>query len=253
MLSEFTDFQFPPGPAANSVYPIRPHVVTERFREKCRERLDEKAAETRRRVQPEKSEGTVSKPDPVISAIEEWHFARHTYWTHRIEVVQRWNTMPEWVRNWRGVYAGRTEGDDGITVSILARNEETLRDWYDRRIRESSSPGAARRLERRRREALSQLRLALAAEKGAYCAAGLPFEPDNEHEYWQEFRTRIERANAAVESTPARTKRGIEARCRHALQLIDEMPNREADDDGMRHLRGVIMRIARDVADISVD
>ncbi len=56
-----------------------------------------------------------------------------------------------------------------------------------------------------------------------------------------------------MESTPARSARGIEACCRHAVRLIDDLQNDEADKEIARHLRTVILRIARDVADIVSD
>ena len=112
-------------------------------------------------------------------------------------------------------------------------------------------PEAARRIEKRRREALAELRLTLAAEKGACRAAGLPFDRECEDEYWQDYRDRIARAEAAVESAPARTVRGIEARCRHAARLIDDLEGGCADGGLARHLRAVILRIATDVAEIA--
>ena len=253
MLTEFTGIHHRPGPAANSAFPVRTRAMAERFQQQCLQRLDVEPARAPRPIQHSDPADAETNLDPAVSAIEEWHAARHAYWTHQLEIVHLWNTIPDWVRNWCGVYAGRTETADGSAVPILARNEKTLKDCYDRRVRDSASPEATQRIEGRRREALAELRLALAAEKGAYRAAGLPFERDNEDEYWRGFRARITRAIASVESTPARSARGIEARCRHAVELIDEMPNDDSDDESMRHLRSVIMRIAQDVADISED
>ncbi len=92
--------------------------------------------------------------------------------------------------------------------------------------------------------------MTLAAEKGACRAAGLPFDRDLEDAYWQSFRERIACAEVAVESAPARSVRGIEARCRHAARLISDLRDGEADSDLVQHLRKVIMRIASDVAEV---
>ena len=253
MLTEIAEIQERPRSAANSAFPLRSGAMNERFREQCRYQFDKKPAPTPRSIDREMRSGAATSGDPAISAIEEWRAARNSYLVHRHEIEPLWNAVPEWVRNWHGVYAGRAESADGVTVPVLARTEEALHECYDRRVRDSAMPEAAKRIENRRREALAELRLSLAAEKGACRAAGLPFERDLEDDYWQGFQARIARAETAVESTPARSARGIEACCRHAVRLIDDLPNDDADKQAARHLRTLILRIARDVADIVAD
>ncbi len=253
MLTNFAEIHERPTPAANFAYPLRSGVLTERFREQCLHKLDAKPAAAPRPLHRGGRDGAGANDDPAVSAIEEWRAAWCSYLSHRREIEPLWKTVPEWVRNWHGVYSGRTESADGQAVPILARTEEALHDCYDRRVRNAGTPEAAQRIEQRRREALAELRLALAAEKGACRAAGLPFERDLEDDYWRGFRARIARAEATVESTPARSARGIEACCQHAVRLIDELPTDEADNELARHLRTVIRRIARDVADIVSD
>ena len=253
MLSDIAEIHERPSPAANSAFPLRSGAMAGRFREQCLHRLDAEPALTPRPLHRGKRPDAGASDDPAVSAIEEWRAARYSYLAHRLEIEPLWNAVPEWVRNWHGVYAGRAERTDGKAVPVMARTEKTLHDCYDRRVRDAATPEAAQRIESRRSEALAELRLALAAEKGACRAAGLPFERDLEDDYWQSFRARIARAEAAVESTPARTARGIEARCRHAVRLIDDLPNDDADSEIAQHLRTVILRIARDVADIVSD
>jgi hypothetical protein len=237
---------------AENALSFRSGAMTGRFRELCLHRLDTERTSISgpidRAGRAEHLGG-----DPAVSAIEEWRAARHAYRTHRREIEPLWNAVPEWVRNWHGVYAGRAERPDGQVSPVLARTEDALNDSYDRRVRDADTPEAADRIEKRRREALAELRLTLAAEKGACRAAGLPFERDSEDDYWHGFRERIERAQAAVESTPARSGRGIEARCRHAARLIDDLPSDGADQALAGHLKSVLLRIARDVADIVSD
>ncbi len=253
MSTDIAEIHERPMPAANSAFPLRSGAMAERFREQCLHKLDTKPAPTPRALRCGTRTDAGASDDPAVSVIEEWHAARHSYLAHRLEIEPLWNAVPEWVRNWHGVYAGRTESTDGEAVPVLARTEETLHECYDRRIRDSATPEAAKRIENRRREALAELRLALAAEKGAYRAAGLPFERDLEDDYWRGFQSRIARAAAAVESTPARSARGIEACCQHAARLIDDLPSDDTDNETARHLRTVILRIARDVADIVSD
>ncbi len=256
MLTNFAEIHERPKPAANFAFPLRSGALTERFREQCLHKLDAKRAAMPRQLHRDGRDGRDGagvNDDPAVSAIEEWRAAWCSYLAHRREIEPLWNAVPGWVRNWHGVYSGRTESADGRAVPILARTEEALHDCYDRRVRDAGTPEAAQRIEQRRREALAELRLALAAEKGACRAAGLPFERDLEDDYWGGFRARIARAEAAVESTPARSARGIEACCQHAVRLIDELPTDEADNELARHLRTVIRRIARDVADIVSD
>ena len=103
MLTEFTGIHNPPGPAANSAFPIRTRAMAERFRERCLHRMDVEQAHALRPIQHSDPVKTETSPDPAISAIKEWHAARHAYWTHQLEIVHLWNTIPDWVRNWRGV------------------------------------------------------------------------------------------------------------------------------------------------------
>jgi len=253
MLTDIAGIHQRPGPAANSAFPLRSGAMTERFREQCLHHLDVEPSLTPSPLHRGTRPDVGGTDDPAVSAVEEWRAARNSYLTHRREIEPLWHAIPDWVKNWRGVYAGRTKSEDGDAVPILARTEETLQDCYDRRVLDSTTPEAAKRIESRRREALADLRLALAAEKGAFRAAGLPFDRHLEDDYWRGFRARIARAEAAVESAPASSASGIEARCRHAVQLIDELPSKDADEEIARHLRSVIMRIARDVADIVTD
>ena len=246
MLTNFAEINDRPVPTAETAFPIRSGAMTGHFREQCLHRLDAE------RARPRPIHGA-ARAEAEATAIEEWRAARQAYQSHRREVEPLWNAVPEWLRNWHGVYAGRAESAAGEAVPILARNEKTLHECYDRRVRDAITPEAARRIENRRREALAELRLALAAEKGACRSAGLPFERDLEDDYWHGFRQRIARAEAAVESAPARSARGIEARCRHAVGLIDDLANDDGDREIARHLRTVILRIARDVADIVAD
>ena len=250
MLTNTAGIRQRSGPAANSAFVLRSVAMTERFRERCLHHLDVEPAPTPHPLHRSARPDVGVSDDPAVSAIEEWRAARRSYFTHRRDIEPLWRAIPDWVRNWPGVYAGRTESADGDAVPVLARTEETLHDCYDRRVRDCATPEAAKRIENRRREALAELRLALAAEKGAYRAAGLPFERGFEDDYWRGFRERIARAEAAVESTPARTASGIEARCRHVARLIDELPGEDTDKEIARHLQSVILRIARDVADI---
>lgn len=261
MLSNIAEINDWPTLTAETAFPLRSGALTERFREQCLHRLDAERAQPRPihrtpraggagRAAPA---GAEAIDDPAVSAIEEWRAARHAYQSRRREIEPLWNAVPEWVRNWNGVYAGRTESADGDAVPVLARTEQALHDCYDRRVRDAATPEAARRIENRRREVLAELRLALAAEKGACRAAGLPFERDLEDDYWRGYRERIARAETEVESAPARSARGIEARCRHAARLIDDLADDETGEDSKRHLRTVILRIARDVADIVAD
>lgn len=256
MLSNIAEVSDRPTLTAETAFPLRAGAMTERFREQCLQRLDADRTQPRPIHRAARAGvEAVDDPadDPAVSAIEEWRAARHAYQSRQREVEPLWNAVPEWVRNWHGVYAGRIEGADGEAVPILARTEKMLHDCYDRRIRDAGTPEATRRIENRQREALAELRLALAAEKGACRAAGLPFERDLEDDYWHGFRERIARAEAEVESTPARSAYGIEARCRHAVRLIDDLPDDEADREITHHLRSVILRIVSDVADIVAD
>ncbi len=253
MLTEIAEFHEQPRPAANSTFPPRSSAMNERFREQCHQRFDVKPAPTTCALHREKRSDAGTSDDPAVSAIEEWRAARHSFLAHRREIEPLWNAVPEWVRNWHGVYAGRTESADGEAVPVLARTEEMLHECYDRRVRDSATPEAAKRWENRRREALAELRLSLAAEKGACRAAGLPFERDLEDDYWRGFQARIARAAAAVETAPARSAHGIEACCQHAVRLIDELPNDDLDKEIARHLRIMILRIASDVADMVSD
>lgn len=243
-------------PAFENAFPRHTGAMTERFRQHCLDRLDAAGAKTPR---PIHRGGRGGRPDPeaiddpAVSAIEEWRAARHAYLAHRREIEPLWNAVPEWVRNWHGVYAGQGEGADGEAVPILARTEEALNECYDRRSRDAGTPQAAQRIENRRREALAELRLTLAAAKGACAAAGLPFDRGLEDAYWGGFRERIARAETAVESTPARTARGIEARCRHAARLIAELRDGGGGHDLVQHVHNLILRIASDVADILDD
>ncbi len=258
MLPNIAEIDDRPTVTGETGLPLRSGAMTERYREQCLLRLDADRAQPRPvhragRAARVARAGAEAIDDPAVSAIEEWRAARHAYQSRRREIEPLWNAVPEWVRDWRGVYAGRAESADGDAVPVLARTEETLHDCFDRRVGDAGTPAAARRIESRRREALAVLRLALAAEKGACRAAGLPFERDSEDDYWRGFRERMARAEAAVESTPARSARGIEARCRHAARLIDDLADDEAGQGIARHLRTVILRIARDVADIVAD
>jgi hypothetical protein len=253
MLTDIVGIHQRPGPASNSAFPLRSGAMTERFREQYLHHLDVETSLTPRPLHRGTRPDVGVNDDPAVSAIEEWRAARYSYFMHRREIEPLWHAIPDWVKNWHGVYAGRTESKDGSAIPILARTEETLQDCYDRRIRASATPEAAKRIETRRHEALAELRLALAAEKGAFRAAGLPFERHLEDDYWRGFRARIARAEAAVGSAPASSARGIEARCRHAVRLIDELPSNDADEEIARHLRSVILRIARDVSDIVTD
>ncbi len=178
MLTNIAEIHERPRPAANSAFPIRSAAMTERFREQCLRQLDAEPALTPRPLHGDGHPGAGANDDPAVSAVEEWRAAWCSYLAHRREIEPLWNAVPEWVRNWHGVYSGRTESADGQAVPILARTEETLHDCYDRRVRDAGTPEAAQRIEQRRREALAELRLALAAEKGACRAAGLPFERD---------------------------------------------------------------------------
>ena len=246
-------------PASENAFPRQPGVLTERFREQCLHRLDAERAKIPRPIQHGGRAGRGGRrepeaiDDPAVTAIDEWRAARHAYLAHRREIEPLWNAVPEWVRNWHGVYAGRSESADGEAVPVLARTEDALNDCYDRRSRDAGTPEAARRIENRRREALAELRLTLAAEKGACKAAGLPFDRDLEDAYWRGFRERIARAETEVVSTPARTARGIEARCWHAAWLIAELRNSGGGRDLVQHVRNLILRIASDIADILDD
>ncbi len=270
MLTNIAEIDDQSMSAAESGFPHRAGAITESFRDQCVRGLDAKPAKTPRTIHrgarpgaghrgARPGAGTAEHPadDPAISAIEEWLTARHAYLAHRREIEPLWDAVPEWVRNWHGVYAGRAERPDGEAVPVLARTEETLNECYDRRVRQARTPDSAQRIERRRRRALAELRLTLAAEKGACRAAGLPFDRDLEDDYWRGFRERIARAEAAVETTPARTARGIDARCRHAARLIDELGGGDggtgADADLARHVRTMVLGIARDVADMVHD
>jgi hypothetical protein len=253
MLTNIAEIDDQSMSAAEGAFPFRADAITERFRDQCLRRLDAEPARPPRTIHLDRRPGAEPADDPAISAIEEWLTARHAYLAHRREIKPLWNAVPEWVRNWQGVYAGRAERPDGEAVPVLARTEETLNECYDRRAREAPTADAAQRIERRRRRALAELRLTLAAEKGAWRAAGLPFDRDLEDDYWHGFRERIARAEAAVESTPARTARGIDARCRHAARLIDELGEDGADADLARHVRVMVLAIARDVADMVHD
>lgn len=257
MLTNIAEIDDQSMSAAESAFPLRAGAITERFRGQCLHRLDVEPAKTprttHRGARPGAETAEYPADDPAISAIEEWLTARHAYLAHRREIEPLWDAVPEWVRNWNGVYAGRAERPDGEAVPVLARTEETLNECYDRRVREARTPASARGIEQRRRRALAELRLTLAAEKGACRAAGLPFDRDLEDDYWRGFRERIARAEAAVESTPARTARGIDARCRHAARLIDELGDSDADADLARHVRVMVLGIARDIADMLHD
>ena len=253
MLSNFAETDDPSTYRLDAAASLRAAVIAERFREQCLRRLaDAPATVSRPELHADRRGPTTDTGiDPAVAAIAEWRAARHDYQAHRREIGPRLNSVPEWVRNWNGVYAGRTERAGGEVVPVLARTEGELNDGYDRRIRDAGTPEAVARLEKRRREALAELRLTLAAEKGAYRAAGLPFDGEREDAYWRGYRDRIVRAETAVETTPARSARGIEARCRHAATLIDGLDDGGAETDVARHLRGVIHRIESDVREIA--
>ncbi len=176
MLTDIAEIHDRPRPTANSAFPLRSGAMADRFREQCLHQLDMKSAPTPRALHRGKRRDTGASDDPAASAIEEWRAARHSYLAHRLEIEPLWNAVPEWVRNWHGVYAGRAESADGVAVPVLARTEEALHECYDRRVRDSATPEAAKRIENRRREALAELRLSLAAEKGA-CSDILSITP----------------------------------------------------------------------------
>ena len=167
MLPNNAEFNDQTTRSAEAAFSLDSGTMTERFREQCLHRLRAEPARTPHPIGRGGRSGAAANDDPAVSAIEEWRAARHSYLAHRLEIEPLWNAVPEWVRNWHGVYAGRTESTDGKAVPVMARTEKTLHDCYDRRVREAATPEAAQRIESRRCEALAELRLALAAEKGA--------------------------------------------------------------------------------------
>ena len=187
--------------------------------------------------------------DPALRMVTRWYEARRRYCERRHQVETLRSRVPQWIRDWRGVYAGYRDRDGGRIVSELARDEESVAAYYRRLSEAARGPAQSAVIDNKRRVALAELRLVLAAEKGAYRAAELPFEPGSEDRYWRPYRRRIEDAERAIEATPARSIAGLLAKCRHVADFV-RMTGERPDDGGdgwSEHTRRMVAAIVDDM------